>query len=211
MALTRTSLSAACTATTHTLSITSTSSGFPAVGVYSTPPQLMQVDSEYMLIQVVPVANTVKVIQRGYNGSVAVAHDILAPVVTSSDPSDFAAIQQGEVVNRPPDVWEQVTLGQDGALAVPKKNTNVLITKATACLFTLAAPSKDQDGLKLNITAATNAAHVLTATTLLDNGLSGSPWTTATWGALAIGGTLPLMAMNGVWAVTSAVNGVTLT
>lgn len=211
MALTRTSLSAACTATARTLSITSTSSGFPPVGVIQNPGQLMLVDSEKMLIQLVPVANTVKVIQRGYDGSIAVAHDILAPVVTSATAADFAGIAQGEVVNRPPDVWDQVTLGQDGALAVPTKNTNVLITKATACLFTLAAPGKDIDGLKLNITAATNAAHVLTATSLLDNGLSGSPWTTGTWGALAIGGTLQLMAMNGVWAVIAAANGVTLT
>lgn len=211
MALTRTSLSAALSATSNTVSITSTSSGFPPVGVIQNPGQLMQVDSEYMLIKLIPVANTAKVIQRGYNGSKQVAHDILAPVVTSSAAADFAAIAQGEVVNRPPDVWAQVTLGQDGALAVPTKNTNVLITKATACLFTLAAPSTDQDGLKVNITAATNAAHVLTATSLLDNGLSGSPWTTATWGALAIGGTLQLMAMNGVWAVIAAANGVTLT
>lgn len=211
MALTRTSLSAAASASTHTLSITSTSSGFPAVGTYAQPPQLMQVDSEYMLIQLVPVANTVKVMQRGYNGSKVVAHDILAPVVTSSIVADFAAIAQGEVVNRPPDVPLQVNIGQDGALAVPVKDTNVLITKATACLFTLAAPAKDQDGLRLTITAATNAAHVMTATTLLDNGLSGSPWTTATWGALAIGGTLPLIAMNGVWAVVGSANGVTLT
>jgi hypothetical protein len=211
MALTRTSLSAACTATTHTLSITSTSTGFPAVGLIQNPGQLMLVDSEYMLVTLIPVAGTAKVAMRGYNGSIAAAHDILAPVVTSATASDFGAIAQGEVVNRPPDVWDQVTLGQDGALAVPSKNTNVLITKATACLFTLAAPSKDQDGLKVNITSAVSAAHVLTATTLLDNGLSGSPWTTATWGALSIGGTLQLMAMNGVWAVIAAANGVTLT
>src|SRR6185503_20331708 len=101
MALTRTSLSAAASATTHTLSITSTSSGFPAVGVIQNPGQLMQVDSEYMLIQLVPVANTVKVIQRGYNGSKVVAHDILAPVVTSSSIADFGIIAEGEVVTRP--------------------------------------------------------------------------------------------------------------
>ncbi len=211
MALTRTSLAAADSGLTNTLSITSTSTGFPPVGVIQNPGQLMQVDSEYMLIQLVPVAGIAKVIQRGYNGSKRTAHDILAPVVTSSIASDFAIIQEGEVVNRPPDVWSQVNIGQDGALAVPTKNTNALITKATACLFTLAAPPKDADGLKLNITSAVSAAHVLTATTLLDNGLSGSPWTTATWGALSVGGTIQLMAMNGLWAVIAAANGVTLT
>ncbi len=215
MAITRTSLAAACTASDVQLNITSTSSGFPGVGVYSSPQQVMQVDGEYMLIQVVPVANYVKVAQRGYNGSKAVAHDILAPVSTTTDPSDWVAIPQGEVVNRPPDEWVVLNIGQDGAIAVPVKNTKVLITKATACLFTLAAPSKADDGRELLITSAVSAAHVLTATSLLDNGLSGSPWTTATWGALSVGGSLHLMAMNGVWAVispaTSAISGVALT
>lgn len=209
MALTRTSLSAAASATTHTLSITSTSSGFPAVGTYAQPPQLMQVDSEYMLIQLVPVANTVKVMQRGCNGSKVTAHDILAPVVTSSVIADFAEVAQGEVVTRPPDVWLNATLGQDGAITIPNKNSNILITKASACLFTLAAPSKDQDGLTLRISSATAQAHVLTATTLLENGLSGSPFTTATWAAF-IGGTLTLVAFNGVWNLAGAGNGVTL-
>lgn len=202
MALTRTSLAAACTASQNTLAITSTASGFPAVGAYSTPLQVMQVDSEYMLIVTVPVAGTVKVAQRGYNGSAAVAHDILAPVVTSSAPGDFAGIASGEVVNRPPDVRAEVTIGQDGALAVPTRNTNAIITKATAALFTLAAPGKDQDGLQLSIVSMTAASHVMTATSLLDNGLSGSPWTTATWNPQP-GNTLNLMAVNGLWAVTS--------
>ncbi len=210
MALTRTSLAAACTASDLTLSITSTSSGFPAVGSYATPNYMLQVDAEYMLVVVVPASGYCKVAQRGYNGSKAIAHDILAPV-TVGVASDFAAIPQGEDVNRPPDEWTVVNIGQDGALAVPTKNTVALITKATACLFTLAAPAKDQDGRMLQITSAVSAAHVLTATSLLDNGLSGSPWTTATWGALSVGGTITLMAMNGVWAVTAAANGVTLT
>lgn len=210
MALTRTSLAAACTASDTQLAITSTSSGFPAIGTYSSPAQMLQVDGEYMLIQVVPASGYCRVMQRGYNGSKAVAHDILAPVVTSSSPQDWVTIGQGEVVNRPPDVVLQLNIGQDGAIAVPVRDTNILITKAAALAGTLAAPSKDQDGVRLTITAGTNAAHVIVATSLLDNGLSGSPWTTATWGALAIGGTITLMAMNGVWAVVGSPNGVTL-
>lgn len=210
MALTRTTLAAACTSSQLVLTVTSTSSGFPAVGAYANPTQMMQIDSEYMLIQVVPVSGTVNVMQRGYNGSKAVAHDILAPIATSSLASDFAAIAGGEVVNRPPDFPLQVSLGQDGALAVPVKNTSVVINKATACLFTLAAPGKDQDGLRLDITSDTAAAHVLTATTLLNNGLSGSPWTTATWAAQK-GASLPLMAVDGVWNVIGTANAVTLT
>ncbi len=209
MALTRTSLAAACTASDTQLAITSTASGFPAIGAYSSPTQMMQIDSEKMLIVVVPASGFVRVAQRGYDGSIAIAHDILAPVVTSSDPQDWPAVASGEVVHRPPDVAAEVTLGQDGAIALPTRNTNVLITKASACLFTLAAPSTAQDGIRLTISSATAQAHVLTATTLLENGLSGSPFTTATWAAF-IGGTLSLIAMNGVWNLTGAGNGVTL-
>ena len=123
MALTRTSLAADCTASDLQLAITSTSSGFPTVGTYSTPPQMMQVDGEYMLIQIVPASGYVKVMQRGYNGSKAVAHDILAPVATSSDPQDFAAVAEGAVVNRPPWVEAVLSVGENGVIPVPVKNT----------------------------------------------------------------------------------------
>jgi hypothetical protein len=210
MALTRTSLSADCTASDLTLAITSTSSGFPAVGTYASPPQLLQVGGEYMLIQVVPVANTVKVMQRGYNGTAAVAHDLLTPVVTSSDPQDFADVPVGGVDSRPPYVDDVLAVGENGAIPVPDKNTTYLLTKASALASTtLAAPGKDQDGLTLTFTSQTAAAHVITATTLWGDGVSGSPHTTATWAAY-IGASLTVKADNGIWNIVSAV-GVTIT
>lgn len=201
MALTTTSLAAACGASDLTLSITSTASGFPGVGTYPSPGQLLQIDGEKMLIVTVPIAGTVKVAMRGYDGSVAVAHGILASVQTSSNIQDFPASPSGSDVPRPPYVHEQVTLGADGAVAVPVDNTNVVITKGSACLFTLAAPSTASNGLRLTITSQTAYAHVLTATSLLENGLTGSPFTTATFGAF-IGASLNLIANNGVWNVT---------
>lgn len=210
MALTRTSLSAACGASDTTLAITSTSSGFPAVGAYSTPTQVMQIDNEKMLIVVVPVAGTVKVAQRGYDGTIAVAHDILAPVVTSSAASDFSGDPWGAVDSRPPYVDDIVAIGQNGAISVPLKNTTYLLTKATALASTtLSAPSKDQDGLRLTLTSQTAAAHVITATALLGDGVSGSPHTTATFAAF-IGASLTLVADNATWNVVSSV-GVTIT
>lgn len=210
MALTRTSLAADMSASDLTASITSTSAGFPAVGTYASPAQMMQVDDEYMLIQVVPVANTVKVMQRGYNGSKAEAHDILAPVATSSDPQDFAAVASGAVVNRAPWVDAVLSVGENGVIPVPVKNTTYELTKATALSSTtLGAPAKDQDGLRVTITSQTAAAHVITSTTLLADAVSGSPHTTATFAAF-IGASLVLQADNGLWNVISAV-GVTIT
>lgn len=203
MALTRTSLSAACGASDLTLAVTSTT-GFPAVGVIGSR-QRMVVDDESMLVELVPVANTVKVLQRGYNGTVATAHDILSPVITSSSEADFAAVPMGANVARPPFVDDIVSVGQNGIIAVPIRNTTFILTKATALASTtLAAPAKDQDGVRLTFVNQTAAAHVITATSLLADGVTGSPHTTATFGAF-IGASLVLVADNGLWAVVSAV------
>lgn len=210
MSLTRTSLAADCSASDLSLSITSTASGFPAVGAYSSPAQMLQIDDEYMLIQLVPASGYVKVMQRGYNGSKAEAHDILAPVATSSDPQDFAAVASGAVVNRAPWTDAVLSVGENGIIPVPVKNTTYELTKATALsTTTFGAPAKDQDGLRVRFTSQTAAAHVITATGLWGDGVSGSPHTTATWAAF-IGASLTVQADNGIWNVISSV-GVTIT
>jgi len=209
MALTATTLSAACTASDTLLAITSTSSGFPAVATIPNPLQVMQVDDEYMLIVTVPVANTVRVAQRGYHGSVATAHDILAPVITSSSASDFPATQPGANLTRPPFVDDIVSVGQNGTIAVPTRNTTILLTKATALgTTTLGAPSLGSDGIRVTITTETAAAHVITATSLVADGVSGSPHTTMTFAAFK-GASITLVAANGLWQDTAAV-GVTV-
>jgi len=210
MSLTRTSTSAAITANQITnLGITSTSSGFPAAGVVGSR-QLVQIDGEFMLLDQVVASGVINVLQRGYNGTAAVAHDILAPVITSASNSDFVAVGVGALDSRPPYVDDQFNVGQNGAIPVPVKNTTYLLTKATALASTtLAAPAKDQDGLRVTLTSATSAAHVIMATTLLADAVSGSPHTTATYAAF-IGASLTLEAANGVWNVVSSV-GVTIT
>jgi hypothetical protein len=183
VSLTRTSLSAAITASQlQQIGITSTASGFPTAGVLGSR-QIMQIDGEKMLIDQVVASGVVNVLMRGYDGTVAAAHDILAPVITSS----------------------VATVGQNGAIAIPTKNTTFLLTKATALASTtLAAPGKDQDGLRLTFTNQTNAAHVITATSLLADGVTGAPHTTATFGAF-IGASLTLVADNGLWNVVAQV------
>jgi hypothetical protein len=73
----------------------------------------------------------------------------------------------------------------------------------------LVAPSKAQDGLVVTFTSLTAAAHVITATTLLGDAVSGSPHTTATFAAF-IGTTLTLQAQNGIYNLVANV-GVTVT
>ena len=181
MALTNTTLSAACGAADTQLAITSTSSGFPAVGTYASPAQIMRVDGEDMLIQVVPVANTVKVMQRGYNGTAAVPHTILAVVSTSSNPQDFLDVPVGGTNQRPPYVDDIVTIGVDTTFTAsgvpatattqpwPIKNTTYIITEGAACAITLIAvgattpaPSAASMGVKMRFVAGTAQAHTVT-------------------------------------------------
>lgn len=176
MALTNTTLSAACGASDLTLAITSTSSGFPAVGAYSSPAQMMRVDGEDMLIQVVPVSGTVKVMQRGYNGTVAAPHEALSVVSTSATPADFLDVPTGAVSTRPPYVDDIVTLGVDTTftasgtaptattLPLPVKNTTYVITKASAIAITWISATAAQMGVTATFVTGTAAAHVITYT-----------------------------------------------
>lgn len=95
----------------------------------------------------------------------------------------------------------------DGAITVQPGIAS--ISKAGACLLTLAAPTAGQAGTFITITSRTAQAHVLTATSLLGDGVSGSPHTTATFAAF-IGATIVLVACNLIWNVVS-VKGVTVT
>ena len=204
MALTNTTLAVACGASDLTLSITSTTSGFPAVGTVGAN-QPVQIDGEFMYCTGVPVAGTITVRGRGSCGSVAVAHAILAPVVTSAVASDFPNDPSGTVNTRPPYTDFQFTIGANGALPTfaDIRPVTVNLTKATALsATTLAAPSAANDGLKVTITSQTAAAHVITATSLINDGATGAPHSTLTFAAFA-GASIVLQAQNALWNVVA--------
>lgn len=190
--------------------VVSSGSGFPAVGSIAQPGYMVRIDKEYMLAVQQPVSGTIKVAFRGYNGTVAAKHDILAKVEVSSAPSDFPPNPPGQSVPVPPSAPFQQTIGEDlvfssaDILNLGNQTAIFAITKATAAAITLVAPSKAQDGCTLIFTSLTAAAHIITATTLLADAVSGSPHTTATFAAF-IGASLTLQAQNGLWNVISAV------
>ncbi len=215
MAITATALAADLSATGLTLSVAS-GTGFPAVGTTATPGYVVRINREYMLAVAQPIANTIKVALRGYNGTFAEAHDTLSKVEVSALGSDFADPYAGSVSSMPPYQPGMHTLGENFAITAAdvasygNQAQNFAITKATAIsTSTLAAPSKAQDGLTLVFTSLTAAAHVITATTLLADAVSGSPHTTATFAAF-IGASITLQAQNGLWNVIST-TGVTIT
>lgn len=179
MSLTATTLSAA--VDSKQTQVTLTSGTGVAVG------NILKVDDEKMLIQDISLSPTVGVL-RGYRGSAQVAHDILAPAVHGTG-SDFTS----EPSQR------EYSYGQDGAITVAPGKVN--LTKATAGAYTLADPTQAQNGLVIEITSRTNAAHVITGVTIHD-GTTGVH-TTLTFAAY-IGASITLRAENGKWNVISA-------
>lgn len=214
MAITGTALSADLSATALTMTVAS-GTGFPTVGSSTPQKYLVRIDKEYMVAVTQPTSGVIKLRSRGYMGTRAVAHDTLAKVSVSSDYQDFAQPSAGNSDTLPPYLPSQETIGEDitytaaAVAAWGNQPREFAITKATAAAIVLVAPSKAQDGLTLVFTSLTAAAHVITATTLLGDAVSGSPHTTATFAAF-IGATLTLKAENGIYNVVSSV-GVTIT
>lgn len=214
MAITATALSADLGINDVTMVVAS-GSGFPTVGTVATPGYLVRIDKEYMLAKSQPVSGTIVIARRGYDGTAAAAHDILAKVEVSALPSDFSNPSPGNSVSLPPYLPSQQTIGESitytsaQIAAFGNQPQEFAITKASAAAIVLVAPSKAQDGLTLVFTSLTAAAHVITATTLLGDAVSGSPHTTATFAAY-IGASITLKAENGIYNVISS-TGVTVT
>lgn len=215
MAITQTYITADLSASALT-AVVASGTGFPTAGpTPASQPYVVRIDKELMLCNLQPVSGTIKLLQRGYNGTAAAAHDILAKIEVSSDPSDFSNPSPGTDTNLPPYLPSQQTIGEDityasSTIAAWGNQTQLIaITKATAAAIVLVAPSKAQDGLTLVFTSLTAAAHVITATSLIGDAVSGSPHTTATFAAY-IGASITLQAQNGIYNVISS-TGVTVT
>lgn len=197
MALTGTTLTAAVAASDLTIPLTSTTGFLPG--------QPVRFDSEYCYVVSVPSTTSIVVRSRGAEGTTAAAHSVLTNVV-SGLVSDFPVIPAGHVGQGTQATSEDdiQTIGANTAvIAVPTRNTTYIINKATALgSTTLAAPSLAQNGLKLTFISTTAAAHVITGTTLFNNGITGVPWTTVTFAAFA-GAGFTATAVNGLWDVNA--------
>lgn len=204
MAETGTTTSAAVTAADLVIPVTS-ATGFATYS--STVPQYMRVNNEYMLISPLYVAGSknINVFRRGDQGTIVSAHNALSPVSVGLM-SDLQPLQSGAVspVARPTATWGQVTYSVSGAIAIPEKDTTVILDKAGVAVMTLAVPALDQDGLKLYIVGVTAQANTVTlpSASFVD-GLTGGPHTiwTATTGFKGQG--VLLQASQGTWLVIS--------
>lgn len=93
-----------------------------------------------------------------------------------------------------------IAYSANGALAVSQHTAT--LTKAGVAAMTLAAPTVAQEGTLITVVSQTANAHTITATGLIDDGVTGGSKTTATFAAFA-GASIVLMASNLKWAVIS--------
>jgi hypothetical protein len=191
MALTNTSLAAAFTA--NQLVLKATAATGATVGGFA------KVDGEYMTITAISGTN-ISVSQRGAQGSAVVDHKILAPLTFGllSDLSDFGATGIVQPVITEKDI---VTVGADGVIAVPNRDTLFIIQKGSALASsTFANPSAAQTGVEVTFTSGTDFAHVITTVSVRDGttGLS----TVITFPAFT-GASVTFVAVNGQWYVKS--------
>lgn len=92
------------------------------------------------------------------------------------------------------------TYASDGAISFADASNVAELTKGSAGAYTLAAPTAAQEGTRLLILGQSAYAHVVTATNLLDDGVTGGAKDTATFGAF-VGTSLDLIAINLKWHV----------
>jgi hypothetical protein len=202
MALTNTTTSSAVAVGDQFVNLTS------ATGL--TNAMFIKIDDEFMRVTpaygTAPYTGTsVPVYWRGSMGSQQVAHNALA-VVTFGLMTDLASLALGQLTqdSSSPLGMDIATYSVNGAIAVPTRDTLIVLDKATALASTtLAAPGKDQDGLTLVITSTTAAAHVITATSLINDGATGAPHTTLTFAAFK-GAGITLKALQGLWQVITS-------
>ena len=205
MAMTNTTVASAVLSTDQFVTLTS------ATGLLAG--MFLKIDDEYMLVrQDYGVAGSnftstfVPLVRRGDRSSIQVAHNALA-IVTFGLITDLASYAPGTLTQDSNDRLgtDVVTYSVSGAIAIPTRDTLVILDKAGVAAMTLAAPGKDQDGLKLTITSTTAQAHTITATSLIADGASGSPHTTITFTTGYKGQGCTLQAVQGLWQLISNV------
>ncbi len=86
----------------------------------------------------------------------------------------------------------------DGAIAANLTH-EAMLTKVGIGAYTLAAPARD--GIRLTIVARTANAHVVTATSLIDDGVTGGSKTTMTFTGGFVGESISLLSFGGKWNV----------
>ena len=122
----------------------------------------------------------------------------LVPVFDTSVTAD----NKQSTMTREEFLAQPVSVNPDTTHAVPIASGVVAMTKGSASAFTLAAPTSAQNGTRITFVSTTAYQHVITATGLIHDGVTGGAKNTATCGAY-IGSSITLLAYEGKWYVES--------
>jgi len=179
----------------------------PVGGVPQSIGTPMLIDGEFMYAVSQPVIGTVVVRARGTE-SAAVAHDTLANVYFSNQPSDFPLPGAAQLTTIDEATANAVSLGQDQTITLPALNTTYNINKATAAAIIVTAPNLGMNGVNATFISNTAAAHVLTATSLINDGTASVPKSTVTFNGTK-GASVQFVVENGLLAVVGTPLGVT--
>lgn len=128
------------------------------------------------------------------DGDKVTVKDISAVSGTANGNKTMTLAELSRALNR------TTTISGDGAITISPGT--VKLTKGSAAAITLAAPTAAQEGTTIVVTAGSAFAHVITATGLLEDGVTGGAKNTATFGAF-VGATITLAAINLKWHVVS--------
>ncbi len=192
MAITSTTLAAACSATQQFIVVTASTGA--AVG------QIWRVDSEFMVQNAEASGTTIPVSRRGVNVSTVKAHNILAPVANGTN-AEMLSSAQVQVTNPASYKPALVSYGANGAIEPAINDTLVVLDKATAATMTITDPSAFADGTIMQIVSVTAAAHTVDYTTGFNDNTTSS--NLATFTATA-GNSFTIIALKGKWRVLAA-------
>lgn len=191
MALTTTTLSAACAVDDTQISVTS-ATGFAANSLVQVGQEFMQVYSNY-------VSGTILQVRRGLNSTFPYAHPS-GTNATAGTPTDFAGPSATVVTAYPLSGLRRKRLeySASGAITLPTSGEDMIavLNGTSALAMTIAVPTKDIDGSFLWIVSNGAAAHTITFT----GGLSGAG---TSYDVITVNATAPIavhaMACNGLW------------
>lgn len=162
-----------------------------------------KIDNEWTKITQI-VAPIIFVRERGGEGGTALPHDVNA-AVTFGIGTEMPAPGAGEIVPAPTEDRTLISVGSDQTIPWNslRRDSIVTITKTgTAAALVLEPPPATADGIQLTIVSATALAHIVTATGLIDDGVTGGAKGTATFAAF-VGASIGLVSSRGHWAVLS--------
>lgn len=198
MSLTKTTLSAALSATATTMTVTS-ATGFAAG-------DLCKIDQEFVRIsKTYTSGTTIPLDGRGLNGGVVSAHVSGTNVETTATATDWASAPPQGVVPYPITSPGRTmsTYSAAGAISLPTPGNDAVAIITGGFDYTVAAPTTDMDGSILYILS--NAA-ATTNTVTFTGGLSGAG---TSYDKITFNTSAPVMlmamAVNGLWVSPSAV------